>query len=168
MEKLGDWFSYDKTPRQQKTLQTISIKPCNFQQHSWQKCQQYHYHHFLHRALIFARDAPGVEDMDGMIRLMRWHTIFVYVYFPGQWIKHWLKKEHLSLVSVIYDLMLMSIMWIMWTLQRFFFSFWTHFPGTTTTPRTHFLLATAHRLTGNFSDYEIKICKHQKCWKSKM
>jgi len=40
VEKLGDWFSYDKTPR----------------------------------ALIFARDAPGVEDMEGMIRLMRYNN----------------------------------------------------------------------------------------------
>merc|ERR1719290_214587 len=40
MEKLGDWFSYDKTPR----------------------------------ALIFARDASGVEDMESMIRLMRYNN----------------------------------------------------------------------------------------------
>ena len=74
----GNWWKsletgshMTKPQGNKKTLQTISIKPCNFQQHSWQKCQQYQYHHFLHRALIFARDAPGVEDMERMIRLMR-------------------------------------------------------------------------------------------------
>jgi len=40
MEKLGDWFSYSRTPRAQ----------------------------------IFARDAPGVADMEGMIKLMRYNN----------------------------------------------------------------------------------------------
>ena len=74
----GNWWKsletgshMTKPQGNKKTLQTIAIKPSNFQRHSWQKCHEYHYNHFLPRALIFARDAPGVENMERMIRLMR-------------------------------------------------------------------------------------------------